>query len=239
MTDVKDVPTEPLAPRSVPPQAIDALLRAAGAESNATFRVRNEALLALLIYAGLRVQEACDIQLRDLDLGSGTVTIRSGKAGKARRVPLHPDAQRLLRRYLDVVRCPAGEPSIGSEQEREKLLVGIDVTRKGQPTVPGITQRVAQRTVQQLGLRAAQQLRAEAKLERNITRSESLQDLARRLESVTPHMLRHSLARRMLERGAQLPEVQRVLGHSRLSTTGVYLTPSEEEVRAALRRAGI
>jgi site-specific recombinase XerD len=88
-------------------------------------------------------------------------------------------------------------------------------------------------------LRAAQQLRAEAKLERNITRSESLKDLARRLESVTPHMLRHSLARRMLERGAQLPEVQRVLGHSRLSTTGVYLTPSEEEVRAALRRAGI
>lgn len=239
MTDVKDVPIEPLAPRSLPPQAIDALLRAAGAESNATFRVRNEALLALLIYAGLRVQEACDVQLRDLDLGSGTVTIRSGKAGKARRVPLHPDAQRLLRRYLDVVRCPAGEPSIGSEQEREKLLVGIDVTRKGQPTVPGITQRVAQRTVQQLGLRAAQQLRAEAKLERNITRSESLQDLARRLESVTPHMLRHSLARRMLERGAQLPEVQRVLGHSRLSTTGVYLTPSEEEVRAALRRAGI
>jgi site-specific recombinase XerD len=239
MTDVKDVPTELLAPRSLPPQAIDALLRAAGAEPNATLRVRDEALLALLIYAGLRVQEACDIQLRDLDLFSGTVTVRSGKAGKARRVPLHPDAQRLLRRYLDVVRCPTGEPTIGSEQEREKLLVGIDVTRKGQPAVPGITQRVAQRTVQQVGLRAALQLRAEAKLEPNITRSESLQDLARRLERVTPHMLRHSLARRMLERGAQLPEVQRVLGHSRLSTTGIYLTPSEEDVRAAIGRTGI
>jgi site-specific recombinase XerD len=239
MADIKDVPTEPLAPRSLPPQAIDALLRAARTEPNDTLRVRDEALLALLIYTGLRVQEICDIQLRDLDLLSGTVTVRSGKAGKARRIPLHPDAQRLLRRYLDSVRCPAGEPSIGSEQEREKLLVGIDVTRKGQPAVPGISQRVAQRTVQQLGKLAAQQLRAEAQRERNIAHSQSLQDLARRLESVTPHMLRHSLARRMLERGAQLPEVQRVLGHSRLSTTGVYLTPSEEEVRAALRRAGI
>jgi site-specific recombinase XerD len=118
-------------------------------------------------------------------------------------------------------------------------LVGIAVTTKGQPIRVGITQRVAQRTVQLLGLRAAQQLLAEAKLERNITRSESLQDLARRLGNVTPHMLRHSLARRMLDRGAQLPEVQRVLGHSRLSTTGIYLTPSEEEVRAALHRAGI
>jgi len=90
-----------------------------------------------------------------------------------------------------------------------------------------------------LGQSAAQQLRTEAQRERNITRGEYLQDLARRLETVTPHMLRHSLARRMLERGAQLPEVQRVLGHSRLSTTGIYLTPSEEDIRVALGRAGI
>jgi len=52
-------------------------------------------------------------------------------------------------------------------------------------------------------------------------------------------MLRHSLARRMLSRGEQLPEVQRVLGHSRLSTTGIYLTPSEEDVRLAIERAGV
>ena len=93
--------------------------------------------------------------------------------------------------------------------------------------------------MRQLGRRAAQHLRAEAQRERDITRSESLVDLARRLENVTPHMLRHSLARRMLERGAQLPEVQRVLGHSRLSTTGIYLTPSEEDVRLAIGRAGV
>jgi integrase/recombinase XerC len=193
----------------------------------------------MLLYAGLRVQEACDLQLRDLDLGGETVTVRSGKAGKARRVPLHVDAQRLLRRYLESVRCPEGLPTIGSDQERELLLVGIAMTMKGQPMKVGITQRVAQRTMQQLGHFAAQQLRTEAKREQNITRNEFLQNLARQLETVTPHMLRHSLARRMLERGAQLPEVQRVLGHSRLSTTGIYLIPSEEDVRLAIGRAGI
>lgn len=238
-TDIEDVPTDPLAPRSLPTEAVDALLREVQAERHALLRARNEALLALLIYAGLRVQEACDLQLRDLDLGGGTVTVRSGKAGKARRVPLHADAQRLLGRYLEHVRCPDGFPVIGSDQERERLLVGIAMTTKGQPMRVGITQRVAQRTMQQLGQAAAHRLRTEAQRERDITRNEFLLDLARQLETVTPHMLRHSLARRMLERGAQLPEVQRVLGHSRLSTTGIYLTPSEEDVRTAIGRAGI
>src|SRR5437868_421245 len=36
-----------------------------------------------------------------------------------------------------------------------------------------------------------------------------------------------------------VPEVQRVLGHSRISTTGIYLTPSEEDVRLAIGRAGV
>jgi site-specific recombinase XerD len=134
---------------------------------------------------------------------------------------------------------PGREPAIGSEQEREPLLAGIEVTSKGQPTIPGITQQVAQRTAQRLGKLAVQQLHTEAKLERNIARSDELLSLARQLERATAHMLRHSLAKRILSRGAQLPEVQRVLGHSRLSTTGMYLMPSEEEMRAAFGRAGI
>src|SRR5437763_8530294 len=82
MTDVKDVPTESLSPRSLPVEAVDALLRAAHAEQNAVLRARDEALLALFIYEGLRVQEACDIQLRDLDLGSGTLTGAVGRREK-------------------------------------------------------------------------------------------------------------------------------------------------------------
>ncbi len=126
-----------------------------------TRRVRDEALLALLIYAGLRAQEVCDVQLRDVDLAGGTVTVRGGKAGRSRRVPLPVDARRPLRRYLVDVRCPAGAPCDGDVAERAPLFARIDMTSAGQPIRPGITQRMAQRVVERLGQRAAAGLRAE------------------------------------------------------------------------------
>lgn len=236
---IKDVPSTPLAPRSLPDQAVDALLRAVRDERDLRLRLRDEALLALLIYAGLRVQEVCDVQLRDLDLAAGMLIVRSGKGGKARRLPLHPDAQRSLLRYLDEVRCPAGMPAIGSDLEREAFLVGMQITSTGRPIAPGIKTRAARQRIADLGKVAAAQLRDAASREHNLERAEQLGTLAGQLEEVSPHMLRHSLARRMLKNGAQLPEVQWVLGHSRLSTTGIYLTPSEDDLRAAIERAGL
>jgi len=238
-SEIDDVPTPELAPRGIPAEAVKALLRAARAEKDATIRLRDEAALALLIYGGLRVQEACDLQLRDLDLAGLTITVRHGKAGKARRVPIHADAQRLLQRYLEQVRCPAGPPPLGSGAEREPFLAGIDAAAVGRPLRPGVNQRLVQRIVEQRAHQAAERLQLDAEREPDLAQAGVLSDLARRLLNATPHTLRHSLARRMIERGADLGEVQRVLGHSSIATTCRYLTPSEDDLREAIGRAGV
>src|SRR5260370_20246125 len=43
----------------------------------------------------------------------------------------------------------------------------------------------------------------------------------------------------MVRSGGEGAGVQRMLGHRRLSTSGLYLTRSEEDVRAAVERAGL
>lgn len=164
-------------------------------------RLRDEAMLGLLVSAGLRVQEVCEVQLRDLDMAGGTVTIRRGKGGQARRIPLHREAHQMLQRYLGQVRCPMGFPPLGSDQERQPLLVGVQMTVKGQPGQPGISPGLVRHRLRHLRQQAAAQLRQAATQEPSLERAERAKRLAHQLERATPHTLRHSLARRMLKKG--------------------------------------
>jgi integrase/recombinase XerD len=106
-------------------QVAQLLAQPAGGEPLA---LRDRALLELMYACGLRISEACGLELGDVDLQEGMLRAR-GKGSKERLVPIGRAAVRASEAYL-----ARGRPAlVGAHQER-RLLVnhrGRALTRQG------------------------------------------------------------------------------------------------------------
>jgi len=67
-------------------------------------KYRNLAIILLLLDSGMRISELTGVSLRDLDLHEGCITIRNGKGGKGRIVPLGSLVSKVLWKYVNVHR---------------------------------------------------------------------------------------------------------------------------------------
>src|SRR6202162_3332068 len=71
--------------------------------------VRDRAILATLLYHGIRREELCGLRVKDMQSRQGVMHFRvKGKRGKIRFVPAHAMAQRLIKEYLGLAGHGAG-----------------------------------------------------------------------------------------------------------------------------------
>ena len=89
---------EPIIQHLTPEQTRD-LLAAPSFSSRANRR--DTTLLSVLYDTGARVQELCDLLIRDVRLDPPAIISLTGKGGKTRHVPLVANTVKLLRSYMD------------------------------------------------------------------------------------------------------------------------------------------
>ena len=89
-------------PSALTTAEVDKLIKAAGAASRHSERVRNQTMIAFLFHTGLRISEFCNITVPDIAYQDGLPrSIRIiGKGNKERRVVLSAGAQQALRQWL-------------------------------------------------------------------------------------------------------------------------------------------
>lgn len=179
------------------------------------------ALLARLLYGtGLRISEALQLRVKDVDFERQAIVVRAGKGGKDRVVML---PQALV-------------PALQAQLARARLLWSADRDGgRGGVQMPDAIDRKYPRagqswawfwvfpqdrhaTCPRTGVVRRHHLFDET-FQRAFKRAVLAAGIAR---PATPHTLRHSFATHLLQAGTDIRTVQKLLGHSDVSTTMVY-----------------
>lgn len=153
---------------------------------------RDRAILATLLYHGLRREELCTLRVKDVQLRRGITHFRvMGKGRKVRYMPVHPKALSLIQDYLD--ECGHAEEQDGP------LFRPIKNNRTGELNKPLSADAVYHNIVAHYAQKAGIQF-----------------------SGLSPHALRATAATNALDHGADIAKVQEWLGHANISTTRLY-----------------
>jgi integrase/recombinase XerD len=194
-------------PKALTVAEVEALIRAAGADSPSATATDlcDAALIELLYGTGARIGEIVALDVDDVtrilaDPGLGLKLL--GKGGKERVVPVGQYARRALDTWL--VR---GRPALAPLAEVATPALFLNARGR--------------RLSRQSAFHRIRQLATTAGI----------------VTEVSPHSLRHSYATHLLDGGADVRVVQELLGHASVATTQVYTLVTVEHIREVYRAA--
>lgn len=156
--------------------------------------LRDRAILATLLYHGIRREELTRLRVKDVHQRQGVVHFRvQGKGGKTRFVPAAPKALRLIQAYLEA----AGhiEDKGGALFRPVRNNVGGGTAKHLHPD--SVLKSIVKPYAQQVGI-------------------------DRDVDGVCVHAMRATAATNALLNQADIAKVQEWLGHANISTTRLY-----------------
>lgn len=181
---------------------------------------------------GLRASEMLSLTLGSLRPREGGWSLRvMGKGDKVRTVPLPSPARLALLAYLDSVGVPYDQvvASAVAPVESAAALQPLLRGRRGRRRKDGTSIPVEPLHYTQLYKVLKSHLRACADL-----LEQSDVEAAAKFRRASTHWLRHTCATLALKSGVALTGVQRLLGHTDLSTTSTYVTAQDEILAAEM-----
>lgn len=162
--------------------------------------------LKLIYCCGLRLSECLALTIHDIAGRENKLFIRDSKGHRDRVVPLPTCLYQELRAYWKFHRHPLLLfPNVGRGDNNPQALA----SRMHKATCP-----MPFSSLQRLVIVARKQLN---------------------LPAASIHSLRHSFATHLLEAGAHLHTIQRLLGHQQITTTMIYLHLTHQSTQDALR----
>jgi integron integrase len=178
-------------------------------------------LMAELMFgSGIRLMELLRLRVKDVDLERGVLVVRAGKGDKDRVTVLPERLQERLRahrerlRRLHVEDRLKGLPGVWMPEGLERKWPRAGEQWEWQWFWPSRETATDPRS----GLQRRHHVQ-DAVLQHHIRQAARRAKLDKR---VTPHVLRHSFATQLLERGTDIRTVQELLGHKDVATTQIY-----------------
>lgn len=205
--------------RQLSAREVERLFMVCRADQSACRALRDEAILTVLLYAGLRRTELVRLKLEDFDPRSGVLQVCFGKGNKQRALQLPKTAKQKLKAWLKQRGSLPGP-----------LFVRLDETpfKQGQYKNDNSSRNGKKpKTTQQHALNAHQ---VYALLRRRCREA--------KVSLCSPHDLRRTFVSRLLELGVDLNTTRQLAGHEHLQTTTLYDRRSEKSQRQAMANFG-